>query len=100
MLSTRKLQYWWRGFNDAMFNGELRPLKIKLEMPSEPNWIGEYNTGREIIISPHQSEDDAMATLLHEMIHQWQDENNLNLGHGNTFSKWRKLCRLRTGLLV
>ena len=99
MLTVRKLQFWWRGFNDAVFGGELRPIKIECGY-IEPNvWGMCYDDGC-ICILDTLSEADGMSTLLHEMIHQWQYENGLPMNHGNTFSKWRKTCRLRTGLLV
>ena len=30
---------------------------------------------------------EALHTLLHEMVHQWQDENGLPLDHGPAFRK-------------
>ena len=29
--------------------------------------------------------DEALQTLLHEMVHQWQDETGLPIDHGPTF---------------
>lgn len=99
MLNVRLLQYWWRGFNDVVFGGELRPIKIEHGY-IEPNvWGLCYDDGL-IVISDRLDADTAMSTLLHEMIHQWQAQNGLPMNHGNTFSKWRKTCRLLTGLEV
>lgn len=99
MVTVRRLQYWWRGFNDAVFGGSLHRVKIQLGR-LEPDWIGGYDTDDGIYIAPELSEEDAMSTLLHEMIHQWQHENDLPLSHGNSFRKWSKVCRLCTGLSV
>ena len=31
--------------------------------------------------------DEALHTLLHEMVHQWQDERGLAIDHGPTFRR-------------
>ena len=99
MLNVRKLQYWWRGFNDAVFGGELRPIKIVHGWTGRGVW-GWCTSDREIIISDKLDEDQAMSTLLHEMIHQWQLEHGLEMSHGASFLKWSKTCKSLTGLQV
>lgn len=97
MLTARKLQYWWRGFNDAVFGGELKPIKIVYGYAEGGMW-GWFTSDRLIIISDRIDGEDSMATLLHEMVHQWQFENGLELDHGDSFEQWREPCRLLTGL--
>ena len=98
MLTARKVQYWWRGFNDAVFGGKLRRMKIIVGW-TEPAVWGWCTSDREIIISDRiESEEDQMATLLHEMVHQWQLENGYEMDHGDSFEQWREPCLSRTGL--
>lgn len=99
MLTVRKAQYWWRGFNDAVFSGGLRQIKIIVGYTGKGVW-GWCTSDREIILWDGLTEVQAMETLLHEMVHQWQLENGHELDHGPLFEQWRATCLSCTGLVL
>jgi SprT-like family len=89
----RELSRWHSAYNDERFGGALRtiPFRISRRMKSR---LGHYcPTGQgcdpEIVISRRHIRRDgwseALHTLLHEMVHQWQDEQGLAVDHGSTF---------------
>ncbi len=80
-------------FNAEQFEGKLRtvPIRVSRRMKSR---LGHYTRAdrfgpAEIAISRRHIRRDgwseAAHTLLHEMVHQWQDEQGLGLNHGSQF---------------
>jgi hypothetical protein len=89
----RELARWHRAYNEARFDGSLReiPIRISRRMKSR---LGHYcpsseGTDPEIVLSRRHIRrdgwDEALHTLLHEMVHQWQDEQGLVVDHGASF---------------
>ena len=89
----RQLTRWHAGFNAERFGGTLRtiPIRISRRMKSR---LGHYcpagaTSEPEIVISRRHIRRDgweeALHTLLHEMVHQWQDEQGLVVDHGSSF---------------
>ncbi len=83
--------------NERHFEGQLKSLQphVSRRMRSR---LGHYSSANEksgseaeIVISRRHIRRDgfkrALDTLLHEMVHQWQDENGLPLDHGKHFRK-------------
>jgi hypothetical protein len=52
---------------------------------------GQEHCEQEIVISRRHIRrhgwDEAVLTLLHEMVHQWQDESGLKVDHGRPFRR-------------
>ena len=83
-----------RDLNDRHFGGELRdvPIRVSRRMRSR---LGHYTAASpagdcaEIAISRSHIRrhgwDEALHTLLHEMVHQWQDETGRPIDHGGAF---------------
>jgi hypothetical protein len=89
----RELSRLHRAYNDERFGGVLRaiPIRISRRMKSR---LGHYSPAAhgceaEIVISRRHIRRDgweeALHTLLHEMVHQWQDEQGLVVDHGSSF---------------
>ncbi|MEO8578939.1 MAG: SprT-like domain-containing protein [Gemmatimonadales bacterium] len=89
----RELTGWHKAFNDERFGGTLRtiPIRISRRMKSR---LGHYSPAAngwepEIVLSRRHIRrdgwDEALHTLLHEMVHQWQEEQGLGVDHGSTF---------------
>jgi hypothetical protein len=87
-LSRRHVEY-----NEERFGGALReiPIRISRRMKSR---LGHYSPASEgyvpeIVLSRRHIRrdgwDEALHTLLHEMVHQWQDEQGLVVDHGASF---------------
>lgn len=95
-----KLAEWHARYNAEYFGGTLRavPLKVSRRMKSR---LGHYTAAAagadgEITISVRHLRrhgwKEALHTLLHEMVHQWQDETGHPLDHGPAFrAKAREL---------
>jgi hypothetical protein len=89
----RELSRWHAAYNDERFGGALRtiPIRISRRMKSR---LGHYSPAAhgcesEIVISRRHIRRDgweeALHTLLHEMVHQWQDEQGMVVDHGSGF---------------
>ncbi|MDQ6770512.1 MAG: SprT-like domain-containing protein [Gemmatimonadota bacterium] len=89
----RELSRWHAEYNRRAFGGALReiPIRISRRMKSR---LGHYSPASEgcepeIVLSRRHIRrdgwDEALHTLLHEMVHQWQDEQGFVVDHGATF---------------
>jgi len=90
---AERLTAWHARFNDEHFGGALRavPVRVSRRMKSR---LGHYTAAQngergEIAISwrhlRRHGWDEALHTLLHEMVHQWQDETGRAIDHGAGF---------------
>ena len=80
--------------NAERFGGGLRSIAVRVSRRMRTR-LGHYapanKTGdpAEIVISRYHvmrhGLDEALRTLVHEMVHQWQDEQGLKLDHGPGF---------------
>lgn len=88
-----KLQIAHEEYNATLFDGELTRIRMRISRRMK-NRLGHYMVAgggqpAEIAISLRHIErdpwDDILHTLVHEMVHQWQDQNGMPLDHGQTF---------------
>lgn len=82
-----------RSYNAERFDGKLRDVQIRVSRRMRTR-LGHYTPAdefgaAEIAISRRHIRRDGWSeaghTLLHEMVHQWQDEQGLGLNHGSQF---------------
>lgn len=82
-----------RKYNREQFDGKLRDVQIRVSRRMRSR-LGHYTRAdefgpAEIAISRRHIRRDGWEetahTLLHEMVHQWQDEQGLGLNHGAQF---------------
>jgi len=80
-------------YNAQHFGGRLRPVLLRVSRRMK-NRLGHYMAATatlpaEIAISRRHIRrdgwDDVLHTLLHEMVHQWQDEHGHAVDHGGSF---------------
>jgi hypothetical protein len=86
--------------NTERFGGALSPMRIRVSRRMRTR-LGHYAPAAshgtaEIVLSRRHVRrhgwDEALDTLLHEMVHQWQDESGLPVDHGQSFrSKAREV---------
>ncbi len=88
------LTAWHERYNGRHFNGRLTmvPIRVSRRMKSR---LGHYSASTagaepaEIAISRthvvKHGWTEALHTLLHEMVHQWQDETERTIDHGSSF---------------
>ena len=89
----RELARLHKAYNEERFEGVLReiPIRISRRMKSRLGHYSPANEGcePEIVLSRRHIRRDgweeALHTLLHEMVHQWQDEQGLVVDHGASF---------------
>ncbi len=91
-----RLAEWHAHLNDERFGGTLRDVAIKVSRRLVRR-LGHYapatpaGDAAEIVISRRHLKRhgwrDAVETLLHEMVHQWQDETGHPLDHGPAFRR-------------
>jgi hypothetical protein len=89
-----KLTEWHRRYNQWHFGGRLRPATVRVSRRMRSR-LGHYTAAvpggepAEIAISRGHLRkhgwDEVLHTLLHEMVHQWQDEVGHSIDHGATF---------------
>jgi hypothetical protein len=91
---TQRLCAAHQAFNRERFGGSLAtiPIRVSRRMKSR---LGHYThrdpsgAGAEIVISRRHIRrhgwNEALETLVHEMVHQWQDENSHPVDHGRAF---------------
>lgn len=90
------LAEWHARLNAEHFGGALAPVPIRVSRRMRSR-LGHYTVATpggepaEIAISRRHIRrhgwDEAVHTLLHEMVHQWQDERGLPIDHGPTFRR-------------
>lgn len=81
-------------FNAELFGGALRAIQVRVSRRMRAR-LGHYTAATasgdppEIAISRRHVRrhgwDEAVHTLLHEMVHQWQDEQGMPIDHGRAF---------------
>jgi len=90
-----QLQEWHRRLNAERFDGKLATIAVRVSRRMRSR-LGHYAPAQrgspaEIAISHRHVKRhgfaQALQTLLHEMVHQWQDESRLPLSHGADFRR-------------
>jgi hypothetical protein len=91
---AEQLTEWHAQYNSQHFGGNLRSLDVRVSRRMRAR-LGHYTAATkageppEIAISRRHLRnhgwEEALHTLLHEMVHQWQDERGLPIDHGTTF---------------
>ncbi|MEP7087314.1 MAG: SprT-like domain-containing protein [Gemmatimonadota bacterium] len=92
--TLRELASWHQEYNLRHFGGTLSEIQIKLSGRMKSR-LGQYTTATpygepaEITISRNHIRKhgwaEALHTLLHEMVHQWQAETGRSIDHGTIF---------------
>jgi hypothetical protein len=91
------MKVWWIVYNRKLFEGDLPMPIFRVQ---DIGHYGEYDYEAIVLSSRISTLDAAKATLLHEMVHQWQHHNNLPLDHGHRFKEWAGLILAETGLEI
>jgi hypothetical protein len=96
---AEQLSAWHARYNARHFHGALKPVQLRVSRRMKSR-LGHYSaatpggTPAEIAISRRHLRrhgwTEALHTLLHEMVHQWQDESGRTIDHGMAF---RAKCR-------
>jgi hypothetical protein len=90
-----RLTEWHARYNAEHFGGALRPVPVRVSRRMHSR-LGHYTAGKhaepgEITISwrhfRRHGWDEVLHTLLHEMVHQWQDETGHGIDHGPQFRR-------------
>ena len=90
----RRLTEWHRRVNERHFGGTLKLITVRVSRRMRAR-LGHYMSASpageasEIVVSRRHIRrhgwEEALHTLLHEMVHQWQDETGHPIDHGRVF---------------
>lgn len=97
MINTSWMKVWWIAYNRKLFDGNLPMPAFKV---ADFEHYGEYDYEAIVLSSRITTLDGAKATLLHEMVHQWQHMHNKPVDHGHEFQTWRELILSATNLEI
>lgn len=97
MVGTSWMRVWWIAYNRKLFEGDLPTPSLLVK---DLKHHGEYFEGAITLSSNISTLDAAKATLLHEMVHQWQHFHNKPIDHGSEFQAWRELILSATNLEI
>lgn len=90
--------YWWHVINKAAFKNALPPPEITIRK-LRGAW-GNCN-GENITISTNITNKKLfIATVAHEMVHQWQFHYGAKLNHGNVFRDWDIYFKKTFGIVL
>jgi hypothetical protein len=91
---TKRLTDWHHRYNHRHFDGALKDIEVRVSRRMRAR-LGHYMSASpngepsEIVVSRRHIRrhgwDEALHTLLHEMVHQWQDETGHPIDHGRLF---------------
>ncbi len=100
-LTERMARRWWNLCNVALFENKLYPPSHILVVPDKDWGYCSVGPAKEITIainSEIQKRGTFLATLIHEMVHQWEQETYGVMGHGKRFFKWKDQIEKKLGL--
>ena len=97
MIGTSWMKVWWIAYNRQLFEGAL-PMPI-FRTADFGHW-GEYDYEAIVLSSRITTLLGAKATLLHEMVHQWQHVNDKPVDHGREFQEWKDIILARLDLEI
>lgn len=88
------VKYWWRVLNVALFNSTLHPPEyiVCRNFKDYYGWCDLLDDGTVAIGIRLQMPTRLLmlATIAHEMIHQWQIANGHNNAHNTHFFAWKQ----------
>ncbi len=101
--TLRMLRHWWGRLNVEVFDGLLHPCQLTYGPLEGEDVYGmcyplEVERVRIHIDARADTRGCMLATLAHEMIHQWQHQHGLDMTHGDVFKGWAEVLRIKTGL--
>ncbi len=93
VVTERMARIWWRVCNVALFRNKLYPPG-QLVIKQLKDWgYCQITSELEVIIaldSEITTRGMFLSTLIHEMVHQWENQTYGRMGHGERFSNWKK----------
>lgn len=99
--TERMARHWWKLCNVALFENKLYPPN-ELLIEDIRDWghcSSNSNDTIDIVINSEIGTRGVfLATLIHEMVHQWEQETFGRMGHGIRFFKWKDLIQKQLGL--
>lgn len=99
--SKRMIYYWWKVCNVALFNNKLYPPVIELSFTPIKEWGYCSAVGEDIeigICPTIKTRGLFLATLIHEMVHQWEQQNYDKMSHGKKYHSWKVRIKKSIGL--
>jgi hypothetical protein len=103
VISVSWLKVWWAVYNHQLFDNQLTLPSIDIVAYNQTETFtqfGQFSPGSLGVSVDIVCVDIARATLLHEMVHQWQYENGYKLDHGQRFKDQAARILAATGIEI
>lgn len=101
MVTERMTRIWWRVCNVALFRNRLYPPN-QLVIKQLKDWGYCIITSDLKVIIAIDSEIMTrgmfLSILVHEMVHQWENQTYGRMGHGERFINWKEKVQKQLGL--
>jgi len=101
VVTERMTRIWWRVCNVALFRNRLYPSN-QVVIKQLKDWgYCQVTSDKEVIIaidSEPTTRGMFLSTLIHEMVHQWENQTYGRMGHGQRFVKWKEKVLKELGL--
>jgi len=105
-MSEDMISLWWKVLNEAIFKGKLQK-PIRFELANFHNGVlglcrpfGRATNGNVVICMRREYDNRItfLTVLAHEMVHQYQWQEDKRMTHGCSFYDWERRIKLATGL--
>lgn len=104
-VTEKRVAYWWGVINKAVFGGKLpKPAAYYLSTlrdcwgACEPS--DSYNNVNIHISNSIDSRDLFLATVAHEMVHQWQFITEHKMSHAASYLKWKRYFKKHYNIVL
>jgi predicted metal-dependent hydrolase len=103
-ITERKVLYWFGVINRALFGGNLPLPKFEIKN-MKSNWgecVIHDNTDLATIRinAGIDSRNLFVATLAHEMVHQWQHINENRMSHATSYLMWKREVKKKFNIVL
>lgn len=101
VVTERMARYWWNVVNVAIFNKKLYPPQDILIKRFKDWGYCHALTRDDVQIALNEeitTRSLFLATLIHEMVHQWENQTYGQMGHGKRFFTWKSRVEKNIGL--
>lgn len=98
VVTERMARIWWRVCNVAIFQNKLYPPNIVIKSLKDWGYCEVTENTTIGLASEIGTRSLFLCTLLHEMVHQWEQQTYGRMGHGKRFFQWKDRIFNEVGL--
>ena len=100
-VSSKRAKYWFKVLNVAVFDSELTVPEFDIRALNGNVGLCHHDGTTTITISTRiQDKELFIATLAHEMVHQYQQDTECKMHHGRSFKDWQLYIKEILGFTI